>query len=134
MPLFQKADKRILFVHVPKAAGSSIEQHFTNSGWSMELFKPCKSPYEPADQHLTYEGLRNHLHDIDDITSFTVVRNPFRRMVSEWRWQVNTMRTTSVGFDHFVRRCRSPFGTREPTGTTTGDRRPTSSPTHSTGS
>jgi len=104
MPIFQKADKMILFVHIPKAAGSSIEQLFTESGWSMNLFKPCSSPYEPAEQHLTYEKLGELLEDIDDITSFTVVRNPFRRLVSEWRWQLSTMRTTDVDFDHFVRR------------------------------
>ena len=104
MPVFTKDERRILFIHVPKAAGSSIEKQFRTSGWKMDYYNVCANPYEPALQHLTYRELSEMIADLDDIPSFSVVRNPFKRMVSEWRWQVNIMRNTDVDFPNFVRR------------------------------
>ncbi len=104
MPIFKKADKRIAFIHIPKAAGSSVERHFTNSGWEMDFYHPCSNPNEPAVHHLTYEGLRAQVPELDEITSFCIVRNPYKRMVSEWRWHRTRMRTTQTNFTDFVRR------------------------------
>ena len=104
MPVFTKDERRILFIHVPKAAGSSIEKQFTSSGWKMDYYNVCATPYEPALQHLTYDELSKTIEGIDDLESFCVVRNPFKRMISEWRWQVNIMRNTDLDFPNFVRR------------------------------
>jgi hypothetical protein len=104
MPIFKKAEKKISFIHIPKAAGSSIEQFFTDSGWEMDFYKPCTHPNEPAVHHLTYDDLRKLVPNLDDFPSFCIVRNPYKRMVSEWRWQRNRMRTTKINFTDFVRR------------------------------
>ena len=104
MPIFKKANKKLSFIHIPKAAGSSIEQYFTDSGWEMDFDKPCSHPSEPAVHHLTYTELRKLVPDLDDFPSFCIVRNPYKRMVSEWRWQRNRMRTTKINFTDFVRR------------------------------
>ena len=104
MPIFRKADQRIAFIHIPKAAGSSVERHFTNAGWQMDFYRPCSDPNVPAVHHLTYEGLREQVPDLDEIPSFCIVRNPYKRMVSEWRWQRTRMRTTQTNFTDFVRR------------------------------
>jgi hypothetical protein len=104
MPIFKKGDRRIAFIHVPKAAGSSIERYFTDCGWTMEFYRPCTDPNIPADHHLVYAELKNLVEDLDDIPSFCIVRNPYKRMVSEWRWQRTVMVTTKLNFPDFVRR------------------------------
>ena len=104
MPIFRKGDRKIAFIHIPKAAGSSIEMHFTSSGWEMDFYKPCSHPNEPAMHHCVYDELKKMARELDDIPSFCIVRNPYKRMVSEWRWQRNVMRTTRVNFIDFVHR------------------------------
>lgn len=104
MPIFEKQGQRIAFIHIPKAAGSSIERYFTDLGWVMSFYLPCTDPNDPADHHLTYSVLRERIHDLDEIPSFCVVRNPYHRIVSEWRWHRTVMRTTMVSFPDFVRR------------------------------
>lgn len=111
MPIFRKADKRVAFIHIPKAAGSSVERHFTGNGWEMDFYRPCSHPSEPALHHLTYEGLGELVPDLDDCPSFCIVRNPYKRMVSEWRWHRTRMRTTRLDFNDFVRRVRVSLGT-----------------------
>ncbi len=104
MPIFVRSERRIAFIHIPKAAGTSIEKHFELSGWKMDYYEPCKTPWDPALHHLTYDALRNIVEDLDEIPSFCIVRNPFKRMVSEWRWQRTTRRSTLLNFPDFVRR------------------------------
>lgn len=104
MPIFVRNERRIAFIHIPKAAGTSIERHFEDSGWKMDFYEPCKTPWDPALHHLTYDDLRELIEDLDEIPSFCIVRNPFKRMVSEWRWQRTTRRSTSLNFSDFVRR------------------------------
>lgn len=104
MPIFARNGRRVAFIHIPKAAGSSIERHFEQSGWQMEYYQPCKTPWEPALHHLTYVELRELVEDLDEIPSFCIVRNPFKRMVSEWRWQRTAMRSTLLNFPDFVHR------------------------------
>lgn len=104
MPIFEKQGRRIAFIHIPKAAGSSIEKYFTQLGWTMTFYSQFNDPNIPADQHLTYTALRDRVPDLDSIPSFTVVRNPYKRIVSEWRWHRTVVRTTMISFSDFVRR------------------------------
>lgn len=104
MPIFKKNGKRLAFIHIPKAAGSSIERYFTDLGWKMTFYLPCSDPNLPSEQHFTYTVLRERVPDLDDIPSFCVVRDPFQRMVSEWRWQRDIMKNTMLSFSDFVRR------------------------------
>ena len=34
MPVFRRDERAVLFVHVPKAGGSSLERLFAKSGWT----------------------------------------------------------------------------------------------------
>ena len=104
MPVFEKQGQRIAFIHIPKAAGSSIERYFTDLGWEMSFYLPCVDPNDPAEHHLTYSVLRERINDLDEIPSFCVVRNPYKRIVSEWRWHRTTLRSTMLSFPDFVRR------------------------------
>ena len=38
MPVFTKGEQKILFVHVPKTAGSSVNKLFVNNGYEMTYF------------------------------------------------------------------------------------------------
>jgi hypothetical protein len=104
MPIFEKEGERLAFIHIPKAAGSSIERYFTDLGWKMTFWRVCTNPHSPSEQHFTYSKLQDRVQDLDDIPSFCVVRDPFQRIVSEWRWQRDWMKNTMLSFSDFVRR------------------------------
>jgi hypothetical protein len=68
---------KILFIHIPRTGGTSVENHFnyqSKHGWN-----PKNS------QHLTLEEYSNH-YNLDDYFKFTVVRNPWDRLVSWYIW------------------------------------------------
>lgn len=93
MPVMMKDGKRVLFVHIPKCGGSSLEKELSLRGWrellsirgihTKELtFIKC------SPQHMHGEQLRFlfNLAEFDEIVS--VVRNPFDRFRSEYYWQL----------------------------------------------
>ena len=82
----------ILFIHIPKTGGTSIERLFDMVPVKSKI--PCKESlygsitiddklYEL--QHLTYSEA-DKMIDIDGAYSFAFVRNPFDRIVSEYEW------------------------------------------------
>lgn len=88
MPIFKIAGKTILFLHIPKAGGTSVEEFL--SGYSEESFR----------MHHNTEGLPcvpQHFHaalmaklfapDFFDY-SFCVARNPYARIVSEYNYRM----------------------------------------------
>lgn len=88
MPIFIKNNKKILYIHIPKTGGSSIEQIFKDNGWAFSLINPTAHPeFKVPPQHLTIEELTI----IEDITSFdyifATVRNPLDRINSEYRYR-----------------------------------------------
>lgn len=104
MPLFK--DMNVIYIHITKTAGSSIE-----TALGMD---PEKVEYEYNKQYLTHyfwhEGVRLNevqhytineyinkgLIDCDmarDCFKFTFVRNPFDRVVSEWKYQKKMFNT-----------------------------------------
>ena len=92
MPIFSKANINILFIHIPKSAGSTIEKIGSDMGWkesfsvrgkSLKEIRYCKASL----QHLHAKPLESilNLEQFDSI--FTIVRNPFARFKSEYYWQ-----------------------------------------------
>lgn len=83
---------KILFVHIPKCGGTSIENFFN--------MKSLESMYSKKDvinengvdfslQHLTPKLLRKHpvsKNVYNEYTTFTVIRNPYERVLSEYFW------------------------------------------------
>lgn len=75
---------QLCFIHIPKTGGSSIE--------SALGMKRRECFWDPADlsrhgvtpQHWTLARLRRHAPDLRRFTIFTMVRNPFDRLVSEY--------------------------------------------------
>jgi hypothetical protein len=123
MPIFSlkteylesKLPKKILFIHIPKTGGTSVQQYLSqyydvrmlstieNYG---ELYgKIDRSIFKtkrPSPQHRTYQEILSHreliLHhygfDVlgDDVLTFSIVRNPYRRIISELFYNKQTRR------------------------------------------
>lgn len=92
MPLNRK--NKIAFIHIPKAAGSSIEIAlnmfgFNNSGSNQIL--DTNKMFGKTHQHMTINELREKAEktilDFDSYHKFTIVRNPEERMLSEFFWR-----------------------------------------------
>jgi len=100
-------DHNIIFVHIPKCAGSSIESFFIkNSKTACDLVPDCEVSADWCDFKLPCEGpqhytistirsilcSRNQQNLYDEMFKFAVVRNPWSRMVSESIYLSNTFK------------------------------------------
>jgi len=71
-------DKKILFVHIPRTGGVSVEKYFnweSGVGWKDS----------DLAQHLTLEEYSWN-NDLNDYFKFSFVRNPWDRLVSWFLW------------------------------------------------
>jgi hypothetical protein len=111
---------KIIFIHIPKTGGTSIEYFFDLchpdcfwfDRWDLdqEAFirqhkHRTKSPgiyFEP--QHYTPEVLKDLIPDYNQYFKFTFIRNPYTKLLSEYYWlrktQLNSIRDFSPGAFH----------------------------------
>ena len=89
MTLFIKNSHSVLFLHVPKCGGSSIDKLFKNNGYFAILEMRGIPPQDclVAPQHQTSANLKSMINIKKLKDSFIVVRNPYERIVSEYNWQ-----------------------------------------------
>jgi len=117
MPIYKYKKNLIAFIHIPKNAGKSIKE-MLESKFSC-IFFGYQRPYIPnkvTQQHYTYEELRKafmHKLDIDKIYSFCVVRDPYDRIISEWKWQQQNKRFLDDSFEDFCKRVRQSLKTNK---------------------
>ncbi len=108
MPIFRISDKNILFMHVPKAGGTSVERWLGTHapvGFHFPLKKyglPCPPQHFHAEmiEALFGPGFFDY--------SFAVVRNPFWRLLSEYNYRMSHRRRRErifpmPSFDRWVR-------------------------------
>ncbi len=91
MPLFNKL--KLFFIHIPKTGGTSVEEYLykkTNTQKTINTFHSDKCGVKLNKhtlQHSTFTELvrcKNNLDfNINKLKIFTVVRNPYERLVSE---------------------------------------------------
>ena len=86
----------MLFIHIPKCGGTSVEQSFLKAGCHLKLhdridnasldFLSNKLIYKCPSQHFHYEVLEKFVdfNIFSDI--FALVRNPYSRLASEYRF------------------------------------------------
>lgn len=72
----------LLYVHIPKTGGTSIQQWMLESVRSAVAYKHL--------QHANLEDLRRELK-LEDEFSFTTVRNPWARLVSSYFYEKKTV-------------------------------------------
>ena len=89
MPFFETGGKRYLFIHIPKTGGSSIEDWLSKVA-TMIFFDPYpKRITAVSPQHFPIKDIRR-LFGVDWWDwSFTIVRNPYDRLESEYFYQVS---------------------------------------------
>lgn len=86
MPIIQLNDKYVLFIHIPKTGGASIEQAFRNFGKVSMFDARHNNPnFHCSPQHFHLAPLKRLLPFDLFLYKFTIVRNPFSRLVSEYR-------------------------------------------------
>lgn len=117
--------RRTIFVHIPKTAGTSVEAALGMHGLKTDVgVKPYFNQtvdrehlYGRDAQHFTAEGLKAELNGLfDSYFKFTVVRNPWDRVVSTCAWSdqkwFRGQELESSEFERIVRQlyaaCRDP--------------------------
>jgi hypothetical protein len=91
MPVYYK--HKLVHIHIPKTAGTPIEELFHDLGdvvWGAESWfgQHIHHGRWYEYQHLSMEELRRFAGShFPGFTSFAVVRDPFTRLISDFRWR-----------------------------------------------
>lgn len=84
MPLFTKNNLTSLFIHIPKTGGTSIEKWLGERG-ELTYYSPTAPAFmSVTPQHLTQTDLEGLMGTNSWDFSFTIVRNPYDRIESEY--------------------------------------------------
>jgi hypothetical protein len=98
MPYFKNDNVNILFIHIPKTGGSSLELYFCNKfniplndkSLYMLLDEKNKNNTIEIDtslQHMTYNTIMKNKEyfniKFEDLKIITIVRNPYERIISD---------------------------------------------------
>jgi hypothetical protein len=101
MPYFKNKDINLLFVHIPKTGGSSVESYFSykynipgnyKSLWSANEEDIKKLNSKCSLQHLTLNQIYKYYNeklidlDLNNLKIITIVRNPYERIISGLFW------------------------------------------------
>lgn len=78
-------EKKCIFIHIPKTGGTSIEQFIKDNGENNLLFIGVQN--NRSLQHLTSYELKKIIPYIyKKYYKFSIVRNPYDRLLSEYYW------------------------------------------------
>jgi len=78
-------EKKCIFIHIPKTAGTSIEQFIRDNGTNNLLFIGVRN--NRSLQHLTANELKTMIPYIyKQYYKFSIVRNPYDKLLSEYYW------------------------------------------------
>jgi len=95
MPLITLNSKSLFFVHIPKTGGSSVYSNLQDSGAQIEFIRK-RSIAKVSRQHYHIELLERYFPAFKNYFCFTIIRNPWHRLLSEYVW-----RTKNVDFKGF---------------------------------
>lgn len=94
MPLCLMNEKMLLFVHIPKCGGSTIETYLQQKGKLGFKLKGRKGWCKTVPQHVHAEIYEPLFPDGFVDETFTVFRHPVERILSEYRYRVDNMAET----------------------------------------
>lgn len=92
MPITMINGKHVLFVHIPKTGGSSVERYLSEHGPLLLKGNATRSGLKCSSQHLHADALSSLNADKGHSWIFTIVRHPVARLVSEYRYQMRKPR------------------------------------------
>lgn len=98
MPYYTKGSEKILYIHVPKTGGSSIEKYLVKEGYNQTHRTIQRNTVIPdvkynniSMQHQTYQTLYKHRKvlniDFENASMIATIRNPYDRIISELKWR-----------------------------------------------
>ena len=88
MPVAVVNGRSVLFVHIPKTGGSSVERYLSRHGSVLLQGNGRDAGLRCSAQHLHAEALASIDAADGHDWSFTIVRHPVARLVSEYRYQM----------------------------------------------
>jgi hypothetical protein len=92
MPIIRANGQNILFMHIPKSGGTSVESWLEQS-YPISLKRSLKGHELPVvPQHIHAEMTRFLFDESFFDYSFAVVRNPYARMLSEYKYRMSHRR------------------------------------------
>ena len=78
-------DKRCIFIHIPKTAGTSIEQYIADN--DRHYLRYLGVMNNRSAHHFTAIELKKQVHHLfNKYYKFSIVRNPYDRLLSEYYW------------------------------------------------
>tara|TARA_B100000003_G_scaffold177276_1_gene166849 strand:- start:314 stop:955 length:642 start_codon:yes stop_codon:yes gene_type:complete len=119
MPLFFTPKKKILYIHIPKNGGIAITEALAKHGYSYLSQKYPENNSKVSSAHLTSEEINKILkqNNINLDFEFTVVRNPYTKLESEYfyqfgsifkisEWSIKTFYKLKMysGFNNFIKK------------------------------
>ncbi|MEY8842036.1 sulfotransferase family 2 domain-containing protein [Cribrihabitans sp. XS_ASV171] len=93
MPIYKNGGRSVLFIHIPKTAGTAIDHAFLRAGWQVAFQDGGGKPdtilrhLRCSFQHFHAALLREMMVLASFDAIFTVMREPMARLQSEYRWR-----------------------------------------------
>jgi len=100
MPVFRFDSNAVIFFHVPKCGGTSVE-FFLSQKAEMDFFSKKSRVFGVPPQHLIPKKLFLLNIDLESLSSFAIVRHPLKRMVSEFKYRKN-LKVNNINFICFI--------------------------------
>jgi hypothetical protein len=101
MPIYKKNGKAVLFVHIPKSAGTTVDHIFLSNGWQV-TFQDGGGRADTILRHMKCSFQHFHAALLTQIINpnsfdavFTILRDPMTRLQSEYRWRMDPVRRLS---------------------------------------
>lgn len=102
MPLFRATGRTILFTHIPKSGGSSVEASLENAGLTLSFLDTAwwdrerKVTNTSSPQHLLANDMKQLFSDDFFDYKFALIRNPVDRFISAYNFNKNRIGGLSI--------------------------------------
>ena len=87
---------KVIFIHIPKTAGTSIEYYFTNKNWKRKTHK-----------HTDIHEIKERFKDIyNSYRKFTIIRNPYDKLISYYFFlnKIIYKNANAIQFNNWVKK------------------------------
>ena len=102
MPIFITGDKAVLFIHIPKSGGLSIAEWLGTRKRPLFGALDTSPTFRCTPEHFTMQDFNFLFQQKVWDVAFTIVRHPFRRLESEYRWLTTVNRRLDETWPDFA--------------------------------